>query len=780
MLKKTFASFCVLLALVLAWPIAQGESPLELGLDLAGGTMVTYRPDLDDVPDHSADLGDAELLDLAKQTLAGRLAQRFDTLPDVLVRGDQRIVVSLPGEQDQRRVLETLGETYRLSFRPALAIYDAEPRQASHSDGLVARYEGRWLDLGEEVASGDMLDPRSIRVVSPDARSLETLSDGATITFSFLPPFDDRFAEITAENVGGTLAILLDDEVEWAGVVSEEIRGPGMLRGGYDQAEASEVAALLRSGNLPVTLDVESMWSVGPTLGKELQERGLLALGWSALALATILALAYGRRPALLATGLLSLASLLFFTVGLISLFGLTVDLIAIAGLVLSIGMGMDAFILVFEALEGGSGAASLRSPLGKLRRIYGFCGEGRTLVHANATTLLVVLLLFASERLQSFALFLIVGMVASLLTLVVTRWTLAALARRGWLEDADESASRTQLLTPLALIRRARPGIFRWRKVYFAAVGLVLLTSLGLLHMGYVDSFRLGSDFQPGVQIQLDISPEQVEPLVGDLRNTFPETSVRHQTVSNHGTESGDTLTSLETSLATYLVTLEGPDWSGDALSSLGPVIDRHGAELESMESIDARLSARRTLVSLSALGLSFVFLGVYLGPIRRWIDQRLLGSGGEVAGAGRAAFLGTVLAVLLDVTLVLVALAWLGIPLGMPEVAAVLTIVGYSVNDSMVLFSHLTRPASFRTGETPREHVERVVDRILGRAVLTSVSTMVPALAILAVGLEPLAGFAWAVVLGTASGTLSSIFVLATFVLRSHTDTIPETIHP
>ena len=778
MLKKTFASFCVLLAVLLAWPIAQGESPLELGLDLAGGTMVTYRPDLDHVPEHSAGLPDAELLNLAKQTLAGRLAQRFDTLPDVVIRGDQRIVVSLPVQQDQRRVLETLGETYRLSFRRALAIHDVEP---THSQGWAARYQGRWLDLGEEVASGDMLDPRSIRVVSPDARNLEHLADGVTISFEFLPPFDDLFAEITAENVGGTLAILLDDEVEWAGVVSEEIRGPGMLRGGYDLAEASEVASLLRSGNLPLGLDMESMRSVGPTRGEELQERGGLAVAWSAAALVAILALAYGRRPALFVTGLVSLASLLFFTVGLISLFGLTVDLIAIAGLVLSIGMGMDAFILVFEALESRSGAANARSPLsplGHLRRIYGFRGEGRTLVHANATTLLVVLLLFASERLQSFALFLIVGMMASLLTLGVSRWTLMSFARRGWLEEDGRSHSRHELLAPLGLLRRFRPRIFRWRKVYFAVVGLVLLTSAVLIQTGQAGSLRLGSDFQPGVQIQLATSTDQIGPLVDDLRGAFPETSVRHQTVSIQA----EALTTGSGESETYLVTLEGPDWSGCALADLGHFLDRRGTEPESMQSIDARLSARRTLVSLSALVLSFVFLGVYLGPIRRWIDRRLLGSADETGRSGRASFLGTVLAVLLDVALVLVTLAWLRIPLGLPELAAVLTIVGYSVNDSMVLFSHLTQPGSRRSDETPLQHVERVVDRILVRALLTSVSTTVPALAILAVGLEPLAGFAWAVVVGTVSGTLSSLFVVASFVARSwsHGDAIPETIRP
>ena len=551
-------------------------------------------------------------------------------------------------------------------------------------------------------------------------------------------------------------------------MVSEEIRGPGMLRGGYDTAEAMEVAALLQSGNLPVALDVESIWSVGSTLGAELQERGFLALVWSALGLCGLLALAYGRRPVLLVAGLLSLTSLLFFTIGLISLFGLTVDLVAIAGLVLSIGMGMDAFILVFEALEGGSAAADPRSPLGKLRSIYSFRSEGRTLVHANATTLLVVLLLFSSERLQSFALFVIVGIMASLLTLVLTRWTLMSFARRGWMEGTrmDGESTNTNRLLPTfqTRLRRYRPRIYRGRTAYFVTVGLFLLTSAVLMQTGYLNSVGLGSDFQPGVQIQLAASPEQVRALVDDLRATFSDTTVRHQTVSIHNVapiaSDGDN--------ELYLVTMEGSYWHGDSLTNLAPVLDRHGTDLKSVESVDARLSARRILASLSALVLSFTFLGVYLGPLRRWIDRRILARE-EVDRCGRAAFLGTFLAVLLDVTVVLVALVWFGIPLGLPELAALLTIVGYSVNDSMVLFSHLTRPDPTGRDVTPRRQVERVVDRILARTVLTSASTMVPAVAILAVGLEPLAGFAWAVIVGTISGTLSSIFVVSTFLSKS-----------
>ena len=158
---------------------------------------------------------------------------------------------------------------------------------------------------------------------------------------------------------------------------------------------------------------------------------------------------------------------------GLVTVFGLTLDLVGIAGLVVSVGMGMDAFILVVEALEarrgdgtaGGSTARRRAVTSSVLRRIYGFAGEGRTLFHANATTLLVILLLLMTERLRSFALFIAVGIGASVLTIFFTREVL------GWIRESGGRGGPDLF----AGLRRWRPGVFRLRRVYFALVGAVL-----------------------------------------------------------------------------------------------------------------------------------------------------------------------------------------------------------------------------------------------------------------------------------------------------------------
>ncbi|MEM6794279.1 MAG: hypothetical protein AAF725_09870 [Acidobacteriota bacterium] len=754
-------------------PLLRGHSPLSLGLDLVGGARVVYRPDFSQLPERFRETDRGELLSMAKDTLTGRLLHRFETLPDVVIRSDERIVVSLPGELDQRQILETLGRTHRLTFRLAHSFGERpdSPR------GLLLPYRGSWLDLGEELVSGDALDPQTIRVGLGSQHDPARPGPAATVSFEFLPPYDERFAKITAENRGETLAILLDDRVEWAGTIESEIRGPGQLRGAYTAQEASEVAGLLRAGTLPLSLEIESLQTVGPSLGEELRQRGTQALAWSALGLALLLALAYGHRPSLLLAGFLSLALLGVFTLGMIRGLGLTVDLVAIAGLVLSLGMGMDAFILVFEALEKRprrEGAEpEVRSAVREVLRIYSFRGEGRALIHANLTTLAVVVLLLGIDRLKAFALFLIVGQAASLLTLLVTRQLLIALAERGWLEPVRPRGLFA--LSPAPALRGARPGLFRWKRVYLAALLCGLAAAAATVGFSETAGLRWGPDFQPGLQIQIEtrgseraLKAPETGDLAGRLERDFRGIEVRSQRLG-----SGDS------SPSRRLLTLQGSPWGPegswgqeDASSSEGLTPERlvrwlgdEGQKVLAMDSIDSRLSGRRTLTSLAVMFFSLSLLGIYLCFLRPSIDRWFASGASAPEGAsdsGRRPLLllrGTMLAVVSDLAAVLAALALLRIPIGMPEIAGLLTIIGYSVNDSMVLACHLEKPSA----APPRDRLAEGIDTLLSRTLLTSLSTMLPAAIILATGLDPLRGFAWTILIGTIAGTLSSTFIVA-----------------
>jgi preprotein translocase subunit SecF len=178
--------------------------------------------------------------------------------------------------------------------------------------------------------------------------------------------------------------------------------------------------------------------------------------------------------------------------------------------------------------------------------------------------------------------------------------------------------------------------------------------------------------------------------------------------------------------------------------------------------------------MTSLAVLLLSFVVLGAYFVALQRPIDRFFLRHRATDPTIRQRLLLvaGIVTALAADVWVVMMSMSLLGIEVSLPVIAAVLTIIGYSVNDSVVLCSHLQRrwtSAAGGQGSSPLEEVTAGVDTILGRAVLTSLSTLIPAVAVLTVGLEPLADFAWVIIIGIVAGTLSSIFIVGSFVLRA-----------
>lgn len=764
---------------VLALPVLQGESPIDFGLDLSGGTRVTYVPSARasieqggdratrsqaqnpaQVPAQSLIPAPRELLEVAKETLASRLARSLDSVPDVVVRGDGRIVVNIPGDQDQRRLLDLVGKTYHLSM--ALVAHD----DATAAGLTHVSFEGRELALEPTASTGDMLDERRLQVVTPapDPRSLAPAS--AMVQFELRPPHDRAFADFTREHIGREMAILIDGTAEWVGVIESAIRGPGTLAGDYTVGEAVEVADMLRAGTLPIALDVESLTSIGPSLGLEVRALGGQSLLLSLGLLVGLLVIAYAHRRTLLATGLASLGCLFLYLLGLIALFDLRLDLAGIAALVLSVGMGLDAMFIAFEAIEERWSAGCREGDRSWAREIYGLAREGGTLFHANATTLLIIMLLLGSERLKSFAVFMAVGAVASVLTILTTR---------RWLGGRTRTARSTgwELLGPL---RRARPRLFRFRVAYMAAVLLLLAAAtVGMLD-GTGPQLEVGADFRPGAQLELEsVTPAAVQAALDALADRLPDASIRHQRLGDDGDRYLATLgteVALESSPAdSGSAGPQGPRTDGriDA-REVAAILAAEGVELGRIDAVSARVSGQRLLHSLSVLGASILLLGFYLLVVQVPLDRAFGATRRRDTLRTQAlVFAGIALAVLLDVAVVLAALPYLGIAINLPVVAALLTIIGYSVNDSVVLWTHVRRRAADHPEASPADIVTASADRILTRAVLTSISTMIPAITMLVVGLHQLAALAWVVIIGTAAGTLSSIFVVGWFAVRA-----------
>ena len=776
MRKKNRPSFVLILiaalfAVSLLLPIVRGSSPIDFGLDLSGGVRVTYRPDFSSRLESHAEVPRAELLALAKETLASRLYRSLSTVPDVVVRGDETIVVSIPGVEDHRQVLELVGKTYRLTLRLVAASHDVDV-DADVEDRLFG-YGERQLELEPAEFSGDMLDERHIQVETGLTGELEPGS-APRVGFRFRPPHDQAFARFTGEHIGRELAILLDDEVEWCGRIESVIRGSGVLRGAYTLEQATDVARMLRSGSLPVSLEVESVTGIGPSLGQEIRELGFSALLLSIAMLVAVLLAAYLHRTWFLLAGVLSLFFLLLYISGTVAVFGLTLDIAGIAGLVLSVGMGMDAFILILEALDRKLGAFTPRQLADHhdriVRGLYSFAQEGRVLFHANATTAVVLMLLLTGERLRSFALFIFVGIFASVLTIFTTRELLKR--TYGLLPDSGVDL--------LGWLRGKSLGVFRLRRPYFALVATALALTGCLLVVGGPASFELGADFEEGTQLIVESRRgERLQSALLRLEERLPGVEIRHQSLG--APADGRTLVTLGSALggeqrggserqATRGQEAVTADSGALTVEQLVRLLAAESVELESVSSIDSRVSSDRLLRSLAVFILSFFLLALYFVVLQGPINGVLAGRSARPLSAGSRLliFSGILLAVVVDVAVILMVLALSRIEIGLPVVAAILTVIGYSVNDSVVLWSHVRNRHRAAKKSCALELVTGSVDSILSRALLTSLSTMVPALAILIVGLRPLEGFAWVMIVGTLAGTLSSIFVVGSFAVR------------
>lgn len=778
-----------------AVPLFRGQSPIRLGIDLVGGVIVSYRPDFSTRTEAYKSMTDQQLLAICRETLSRRLERKLKTIPDVVIRDDQRLVVSIPAVHDYQGVLDLVGRPHHLTLRLVSAIYE-EPQSEVKTYG----YGDLFYELQPAVFSGDMLDPSKTRVSPPDFSSLDKSQRYAGVTFAFLKPFNRQFEAFTARNIGSSLAILLDDSVAVVATIKTAIAAEAVLTGEYTQQEANDHRILLQSGTMPISLNVESMSTIGPTLGQEIVDRGTKAVLLAVILLFVVLMIAYIHRTWFLLAGVLSLLCLITLMVTGVAAFKVTIDLLGVAGFILGIGMGMDAFILVFEALEG-----TLRkheSPRiaqhcrGWVERVYSISGEGGMLLHSNLTAIVVLAALFHPDRLRSFAWDSFIGITASVLTIFVTRDVLA-----NTYEFAPHIAR-----SPLDALRGANLKIFGLRKVYGLATVIVLGLAVAIL-VGVNPAglrLRLGSDFQPGTQIIASApTPGNVERATQALRASNTGLTVASQSLG--GARGGR-----------YLLTISAPllleaesetedlgggapvpgfgeaggqssrsDQPGQSTQSvavtplpgkLNPAeivstLRLNSVNVLSMNSIDSKVSLGSFLKSIRILLVAFGLMALYFFALQGPIEA-LFAGGSTVsylpAGAATWVSAGIILALVVDVSCVLVGSAILGIEVGLPLIAGLLTIIGYSVTDSVVLWNHIKagiEGQDLRDPESVKDVVTSSIDRILCRSMLTSACVMMPAVAIIVLKLAPLIDFAYVMLIGTISGALSSIYVVGVF---------------
>jgi len=718
------------LALLGAAAALVATRPARLGLDLRGGTQIVLQAQRGAGRPVTADT-----LDRTLEVLRRRVDQLGVAEPSLQRSGDRRIIVELPGVYDPGQAKAVLGRTAQLAFHPVLGQPEqpaGEPAAKPPSAGelVLADEDGRPLRLGPARLSGDAVG---------DAQT----STSWQVQVDFRDAGGPRWAELTGQaacqapgDPRRRAAIVLDQRVISSPQVDPSVPcgqgisgGSTVITGSFSDTEARELALLIRAGALPVPVQVVEERTVGATLGAAAIQASAQAAVTGA-ALTILFLVAYYRLLGGLAAVSLLVYGLLSFAV-LLAL-GSTLTLPGIAGFVLAIGMAVDANVLVFERMKeehrasraaGGVAGRSLRSALDR-----GFGKAFSAILDANVTTLLAAGLLFflASGAVRGFGVTLSVGVVVSLFTaLVVTRVLVELVVR------ARSVRARPRLLglegggRLSSWLASRRPDLLGQARWWLAgSLVALLLAGAGLVARGP----NLGLDFTGGRLLEyrterpVDLDAARQALAGAGLARAVVQASGDGNVAVRTGQLGADAEARVEQAVASV-----GGQAERVRAEFVGPTI---GAELR-----------RKAIV---ALGLALAVQLAYLAVRFRWTF-------------GAAA----VIAMFHDVAILLGVFAWLGKPLDAVFLAALLTVIGYSVNDSVVVFDRIRERLQTRRREPLRQLANEACLQTVPRTINTGLGALFILAALFLLGGETLTDFALALLIGIVIGTYSSVFV-------------------
>lgn len=724
--------------------------PARLGLDLRGGTQIV----LEARATEEQELND-DTLSRTLEVLRRRVDQLGVSEPNLQRSGDERIIIELPGVTDPDEALEVIGRTAQLTFHPVEGIEppDEGNNKNRNEDGdelVLPDESGALLRLGPPALTGDAVG---------EAEAVVDTATGSNwqVSVEFRDQGGQQWEAVTAEaacaQVGTPqrrIAIVLDQEVISSPEVDASVRcdvgisgGPTSITGGFTQQEAQDLALLIRAGALPVPVEVVEQRTVGPTLGDAAVRASVEAALIGAL-LTILYVVAYYRllgamaALALLIYGLLSYAALLAI--------GATLTLPGIAGFVLAIGMAVDANVLVFErGKEEFAAGKSVRAAV-----MAGFKKAWSAIFDSNATTLLAALILFyfATGAVRGFGITLSIGVLVSMFTALVVTRLFAELFVRGKrfarpaLMGLDVGGKLRRRLAdrPIDLMSR-------WKLWFGISAAVLVIGVAGLITRG----LSYGLDFTGGRLIEFETTQTiDLDDLRGELADVGLASAIVQETgEGNVSVRSGELSAQDEESVVAAIEDLGG---SATVVRDefVGPTI---GDEL------------RKQAAIALAIGLGAQLL--YLAFRFRW-----------TYGAS------AVVALFHDVTILLGIFAWLGKDIDGVFIAALLTVIGYSINDSVVVFDRIREQRTLK----PKEPLDRVANEACLQTVPRTINTGLGALFILIalyiLGGETLTDFAFALIIGILIGTYSSVFTAApvavAFERLSGGDTPPSSTHP
>lgn len=713
--------------ILLKYLLSRAQSQLRLGLDLKGGVGVTMKMDA------SAQVGmsayeQAEQLEDAITIMGERLDGSGVAEPIIRPRGENAIEIQMPGAstKENPEIIDIIKKPARLEFR---TVHPSLEPDRTPTNQYPVGYEVLAEEI-EDRSNGEVYErrmfvkriPEATGEIVEDAFASQTPTGGFQVNLVMTADGAKVFRTVTEQLLGQPLAIVLDGKLYSAPTVQGVLSKNAQITGNYSQREAFDLANVLNNP-LAVELRVDEMYEVGPSMAAGARDSSLNAVKWGAIFVVAFMVLYYFIGGAVaVASAIINVIIVL----GVLASLGATLTLPGVAALVLTLGMGVDANILIFERLRE-------ELKLGKslsTATVNAFQKVTSTIVDANVTTLITacILIWLGTGPVKGFGYTLAIGICASIFcALVVTRFMVDFLVHRAGVKK----------VLGLSLLGEMKIDFFKFRKPAFIASWS--LVAAGVVSIALHHENIMGIDFTGGDEMTVAFE-EKIEGgalSAAAAQLGLGEVNPVYQTLIGEDRE----VLKLQTRF----------DQSRAVLAGLQQAYPQAGLEEIAVTQIGAAVSS-----SIQWNAMWSVIAA--LGGILLYVALRF-----EV-GYGVGAVIATIHDVFMTVGVFVICGAldiFVSGQFTAPMLAAILMIVGYSINDTIVVFDRIREELELNPGAGLRSIINLAINRVFSRSLLTSITTLLAACSLYIFGSGVITDFSFVFIIGILTGTFSSIFI-------------------
>ncbi|MBP7869519.1 MAG: protein translocase subunit SecD [Candidatus Hydrogenedentes bacterium] len=791
------------------WAECDRNKVINMGLDLQGGIHMVIGFDINDLPEdvlaeyRENDFSDADIESTIQQIVLRQITLRINEFeakePIIQTLGSNQIQIQLPGEKNVQRAKNLITKTAQMNFHIVTGPDQARPIYEKIRDAFPEEFLPyvKTSSLRADVLTVTQENFDRVRRVLDQAAEQGVIGEDKIITFSQTPKPTDKnqdyelyvldktpiasgagltsanalqdqsnppywqilfsfnsasaadFAKATGDNIGKPMAIVLDGVVVSAPTIQDRIAGGrGQITGSFEAEEANDLAIALNSGSMVVPVREEFTRTVSASLGTDTVRSGVYA-SLAGIAIVALFMMAYYQGAGIISVICLALNALMI--IGAMAYFGMTLTLPGIAGLILTMGMAVDGNVLIFERIReeiklGHTILTSVDS---------GFKRAAITIFDANLTTLIAaaVLMQFGTGPIEGFAITLSIGVITSVYTALIIGRALF---------DFSLSRHYMKKVAMLSIFRETpRVPFLQTRYFAFAFSAVVIVIGMAMFAVRGMDNF--GVDFQQGTNLMLHIqNPEPVS--VSSVREVLTSGGFSNPVVQETTSETGDAGNTFIIRVSDVTrEALQAPEAAGEAAfqtvadrirTALAPLSAGKTAEdilLEDEQTVGPSVGAQLRWDALNAIFWAMVFIIIYV-----WIRFEL-----------RYA-LGAVVALFHDVLVAVGLFSLMGGQISMNVIAALLTILGYSINDTIVIFDRVREDIQVHRGKGVKfiDILNGAINATLSRTLLTSLTTLFVVVVLALFGGNAINDFALVLLIGIVFGTYSSIFVASALV--------------